>query len=218
FIAGHAATDVGTQANPGLFAAVTAHDQALPAYYAAAALLEPLLTDWFGPHWIGEGLAQFASLLWTERTAGRAAALSQLQDDARLLALAEPEVPVFPNGPAATGTLPQSSSSSNPDSPDHPPPTVSAAGASLADATGDVFYRTKAAAVWWMLRGIVGDNTLKQSLQAYRNNPKLDRDPTGFEHTLEQISHQDLRWFFDNWVYQDRGLPDLSIVNLPPSQ
>src|ERR1035441_4955722 len=50
FIAGHAATDVGTQANPGLFAAVTAHDQALPAYYAAAALVEPLLTDWFGPH------------------------------------------------------------------------------------------------------------------------------------------------------------------------
>lgn len=273
FIAGHAATDVGTQANPGLFAAVTAHDQALPAYYAAAVLVEPLLTDWFGSHpltaltildrpgepfeddallvtdlartasttdpatlapslahslthvwihssrpWIDEGLAQFASLLWTEHTAGRAAALSQLQDDARLLALAEPEVPVFPNGPAAIGTLPQSSSSSNPDSPDHPTPTVSAAGASLADATGDVFYRTKAAAVWWMLRGIVGDNTLKQSLQAYRNNPKLDRDSTGFEHTLEQISHQDLRWFFDNWVYQDRGLPDLSIVNVTPSQ
>ena len=124
FITGHAATDVGTQAYPGLFAAVTAHDEALPAYVAAAALVEPLLTDWFGPHpitaltlldrpgdpfeddallitdltrpvsasdptplapalahslthawihssrpWIDEGLAQFATLLWTERTA-----------------------------------------------------------------------------------------------------------------------------------------------------
>ncbi len=28
----------------------------------------------------------------------------------------------------------------------------------------------------------------------------------------------DLHWFFDNWVYQDRGLPDLSIVNVTPSQ
>ncbi len=270
FITGHAANDVGTQANPGLFAAVTANDEALPAYYAAATLVEPLLTDWFGPHpltaltildrpgepfeddallvtdlarpvstadpatlapslahslthawihssrpWIDEGLAEFASLLWTERTSGRAAALSQLQDQAHLLALAEPEVPVFPNGPAATG---QSSNSSNPDSPGNPTPTVSTAGASLADATGDVFYRTKAAAVWWMLRGIVGDDALKHALQAYRNNPKLDRDSTGFEHTLEQLSHMDLSWFFDNWVYQDRGLPDLSIVNVTPSQ
>ena len=69
-----------------------------------------------------------------------------------------------------------------------------------------------------MLRSIVGDDMLKQSLQACRANPKLDRDPSGFEHTLEQISHMDLRWFFDNWVYQDRGLPDLTIVNVTSSQ
>jgi hypothetical protein len=69
-----------------------------------------------------------------------------------------------------------------------------------------------------MLRGIVGDEVLKQSLQAYRKDPKLDRDPTGFEHTLEQLSHMELRWFFDNWVYHDRGLPDLTIVNVTPSQ
>ena len=43
--------------------------------------------------WIDEGLAQFLSVLWTERTAGRAAALAELQDAARSLALAEPEVP-----------------------------------------------------------------------------------------------------------------------------
>ncbi|MGA1983366.1 MAG: hypothetical protein ABSG84_12980 [Acidobacteriaceae bacterium] len=272
FITGHAATDVGTQANPGLIAAITARDDALLAYSAAAALVEPLLTDWFGPHpltaltildrpgepfeddallvtdlartapttdptalapalahslthawihsgrpWIDEGLAEFVTLLWTERSAGRAAALSQLQGQARTLALAEPEVPTFPNGPTLSAKLPpQSSSSPNPSA--GPTPTVTAAGASLADATGEVFYRTKAAAVWWMLRSIVGDNTLKQSLQAYRKDPKLDRDPAGLEHILEQLSHQDLKWFFDNWVYQDRGLPDLTIVNVTPSQ
>ena len=85
------------------------------------------------------------------------------------------------------------------------------AGDSLANATGEVFYRTKAAAVWWMLRDIVGDDALKQALQAYRKAPTLDRDPAGLERTLEKFSHKDLRWFFDDWVYRDRGLPD------PPS-
>ena len=242
FITDRPASQTGTPANPALIAAVTDHYDALPAYAAAAALVEPLLTDWLGPQpltsltildhpgqpfeddallvlpmragepatlapalahslahawihssrpWIDEGLAQFLSVLWTERTAGRAAALAELQDAARSLALAEPELP---------------------DS------TLSPAGASLATAATDVFYRTKAAAVWWMLRTIVGDDALKQTLQTYRLDPRLDRDPTGLQLTLEKVSHKDLRWFFDDWVYRDRGLPDLSIVNVTPSQ
>ena len=242
FITDRPASQTGTPANPALIAAVTDHYDALPAYAAAAALVEPLLTDWLGPQpltsltildhpgqpfeddallvlpmragepatlapalahslahawihssrpWIDEGLAQFLSVLWTERTAGRAAALAELQDAARSLALAEPELP---------------------DS------TLSPAGTSLATATTDVFYRTKAAAVWWMLRSIVGDDALKQALQTYRLDPRLDRDPIGFQQTLENSSHKDLRWFFDDWVYRDRGLPDLSIVNVTPSQ
>ena len=67
-------------------------------------------------------------------------------------------------------------------------------------------------------RCIVGDLDLKLTLQAYRNDAKLDRDPEGFEHTLAKISNKDLHWFFDDWVYRDRGLPDLSIVNVTPSQ
>jgi hypothetical protein len=81
-----------------------------------------------------------------------------------------------------------------------------------------VFYRTKAAAVWWMLRGIVGDRALQQALQAYRLDAKLDREPEGFERTLERFLNKDLRWFFDDWVYRDRGLPDLKIVSVTPSQ
>ena len=96
--------------------------------------------------------------------------------------------------------------------------SISPAGASLAAATGEVFYRTKAAAVWWMLRSIVGDEALKQALQAYRSDPRLDADPEGFERTLEKASHKDLRWFLNDWVYRDRGLPDLSIVSVAPSQ
>jgi hypothetical protein len=242
FITDRPASQTGTSANPYLIAAVTDHYDALPAYAAAAALVEPLLTDWLGPRplstltildhpgqpfeddallvrpmradgpatlapalahslthawihsthpWIDEGLAQFLSVLWTERTSGRAAALTELQDASRSLALIEPELP---------------------DS------TLSPAGASLTAATGDIFYRTKAAAVWWMLRSIVGDDALKQALQAYRLDPRLDRDPNGLQLTLEKVSHKDLRWFFDDWVYRDRGLPDLSIVSVTPSQ
>jgi aminopeptidase N len=69
-----------------------------------------------------------------------------------------------------------------------------------------------------MLRSIVGDDALKQALQAYRLDPRLDRDPIGLQRTLENSSHKDLRWFFDDWVYRDRGLPDLSIVSVTPSQ
>jgi hypothetical protein len=261
FVAGNAASDTGTSANPDLIAAVTGRYDALPAYAAAATLVQPLLTDWFGAQpqnaltildhpgqpfeddallvrpmravdpntlapalvhslthvwihssqpWIDEGLAQFASLLWTERTAGRPAALAALQDAARPLALAEPEVPASDSSSSSEAAP----TSSNPDS----PPSVSPAGASLAAATGDIFYLTKAAAVWWMLRSILGDDPLKQALQAYRLDPKLDHDPLGMERTLEKFSHKDLHWFFNDWVYRDRGLPDLSIESVTPSQ
>jgi len=168
--------------------------------------------------WIDEGLAEFAALLWTERSAGRPAALAALQDAASSLALAEPETPA--NDSASSSS---SSSDSKPEPSSNPDehaaaPSVSSAGTSLAAATGEVFYRTKAAAVWWMLRGIVGDDALKQALQAYRLDTKLDRDPTGLEQTLEKVSHKDLHWFFNDWVYRDRGLPDLSIDSVTPSQ
>jgi len=260
FVAGNAPSVTGTPANSDLIAAVTGHYDTLPAYSAAAALVEPLLTDWFGPQpltqltildhpgqpfeddallirpmyavdpatlapalahslthawfrsshaWIDEGLAQFMSILWTERTAGRTAALAELQQAAQSLAFVEPETPASP-----------ANNSESPNSPDPAPsakPSVSPAGASLAEATGDVFYRTKAAAVWWMLRTLIGDDALKQSLQAYRRDPKLDHDPLGLEHTLERFSHKDLHWFFNDWVYRDRGLPDLTIVSVTPS-
>ena len=263
FIAGHPSTPAGPPANENLIAAVTDNYDAVPAYSAAAALVEPMLTDWFGPHpltalnlidhpgqpfeddallvrpmmaeppstlapslahslthvwvrssrpWIDEGLAQFATLLWIERTLGRAAALDQLQQAARTLALAEPTPDSDSAGQADVAVKPTGSSGSSTSNQTGP------SGQSLIAATSDIFYRTKAAAVWWMLRNIIGDDALKQALQAYRLDPKLDSDPDGLEHTLEKFSHKDLNWFFDNWVYEDRGLPDLSIVNVTPRQ
>jgi hypothetical protein len=179
--------------------------------------------------WIEEGLAEFAGLLWVERTQGRAAALAQMQEAERSLALVEPETPagVGAAGLGAGGLDPRVASSSMPPGDEagaqlggggSSGEAGSPAGESLAAATGEVFYRTKAAAVWWMLRAMVGDEALQQALQAYRRDAKLDRDPDGFERTLETVAHADLRWFFQDWVYRDRGLPDLRIVGVTPSQ
>jgi aminopeptidase N len=187
-----------------------AADPATLARSLAPSLAHSLTHAWIhSTHpWIDEGLAQFMALVWTERTHGRAAALAALQDAAPALALAEPEVPVSAEDRPAS--LPSSSPT--------PAPSVSVAGESLAAATGDLFYRTKAAAVWWMLRAIVGDEALKQALQAYRSDARLDLDPEGLERAIEKSSGKDLRWFFSDWVYRDRGLPDLTIAAVTPSQ
>jgi hypothetical protein len=261
FVTGHAASEAGTAADPGMIEAVTGNDEALAGYSAAAQMVAPMLAEWFGARplgsltildhagqpfeddallvrpmekadagtlapslahslthawirssrpWIDEGLAEFAGLLWTERTQGRAAALAEMQEADRALALAEPEAPA--SAPDGTSSSVSGSDAGTAQG------TVSEAGESLAAATGEVFYRTKAAAVWWMLRGLVGDGALQQALQAYRLDGKLDRDPEGFEGELEKVAHKDLRWFFDDWVYRDRALPDLSIVSVTPSQ
>jgi len=92
------------------------------------------------------------------------------------------------------------------------------AGQSLIHASDEVYYRTKAAAVLWMLRSIVGNDALKQTLQLYRQSGNVDQDPKAFQRVLEQCSHKDLNWFFNDWVYRDRGLPDLTIANVTPRQ
>jgi hypothetical protein len=88
-------------------------------------------------------------------------------------------------------------------------------GEDLLHAVSAVYYRTKATYVFWMLRGIAGDSALQSAFQAY--DPAQDSTPDYFEHLLEHSSGKDLRWFFDDWVYRDRGLPDLSIAGVYPS-
>lgn len=90
------------------------------------------------------------------------------------------------------------------------------AGQDLLHAISPAYYRTKAAYVLWMLRNQIGDASLASALQAYK--PAEDTQDDYFEHVVEKASGSDVRWFFDNWVYQDRGLPDLSIGGVYPSQ
>jgi hypothetical protein len=84
-----------------------------------------------------------------------------------------------------------------------------------------VYYRAKAAAVLWLLRSTVGDAPLKRALQTYREevrhaDPMSPENPRAFQRVLEAASHKNLSAIFDDWVYNDRGLADLSIVNVTP--
>ena len=80
---------------------------------------------------------------------------------------------------------------------------------SLLNTSTEEFYRSKAMYVWWMLRDVVGEESLKKALAAYR--PEQDKDPSYMQHLLQTQSKKDLQWFFDDWVYHDRGLPDFRI-------
>ena len=159
----------------------------------ASALVQSLTHAWVqtGQPWMDEGLAQFFALLLTERQSGRETAIAQLNELMKPVALGEPD------------------------------PTVKAPATSaepLIAASSELIYRRKAAAVWWMLRGIVGDGNLHAALAAWCTQP-LSTDPpatqaAGFQRLLEKISHQDLGWFFADWVLANKGLPDLTIGDI----
>ncbi len=136
--------------------------------------------------WLDEGVAQFITTLWTEHVAGRDTAIEQLDSRRAALALAEPAHP-------GTGT-------------------GTGAGQSLIGAYSDIYYRDKAAFVFWMLRNLVGNDALGNALRNY--DPAQDHEPSYLQHLLAQASHKDTEWFFDAWVYRDRGLPDLKITGV----
>jgi len=68
--------------------------------------------------------------------------------------------------------------------------------------------------VWWMLRDMVGDDALKQAIAKYRADE--DKDPKYVEQLVEAAAKRDLSWFFDDWVYHDRGLPNLRVQSAHP--
>lgn len=87
--------------------------------------------------WLSEGVAQFMGTLWLEKQSGRQKALEALESGRTALAFEEPSSP------------------------------GDSAGQPLAQATSPVYYRTKAAYVFWMLRDLIGDPTLAAAFRGY---------------------------------------------------
>jgi hypothetical protein len=134
--------------------------------------------------WLNEGVAHFMASLWTEQTHDRETALTQLDNQRAALALAEPGGQA---GTTAPGLI------SNPNA---------------------IFYRTKATYVLWMLRSLIGDDALQNALKLY--DPAQDTKDDYFEQLVTRTSvaqpgNKELHQFFEDWVYNDRGLPELAI-------
>jgi aminopeptidase N len=133
--------------------------------------------------WIEEGLAHFAQALYLEREKGRKAAL----DYVGLHRSGLNEIEAATNAPRSQDEVNRS----------------------LVNTTNEELYRSKAMCVWWMLRDMLGDAALKKALAAYR--PEQDKEPSYMPQLIAAQTQRDLGWFFDDWVYHDRGLPDLKV-------
>lgn len=132
--------------------------------------------------WVQEGLAHYAQAQFVQEQKGRDAALEYLSSHAVGLSEAE----------KSTSDKNGSHNSNR----------------SLVDGPDDVYLQTKSMYVWWMLGDMLG-KAVKDGLHDY--HPTDDNDPAYMQHLLEKASQRDLQWFFDDWVYHDRGLPDFKI-------
>ena len=56
---------------------------------------------------------------------------------------------------------------------------------------------------------MVGEQALKKAFAAYR--PEQDKEPSYMPRLIQSQTQRDLEWFFDDWVYRDRGLPDFKV-------
>jgi hypothetical protein len=139
----------------------------------------------FSPRpWINEGLAHFAQALYLEHQSGRRAALDYIgQHRFGFSAAARDKT-----------TAPRSEDEVN---------------QSLINTADEELYRSKAMCVWWMLRDMVGEPALKKALAAY--HPEQDSEPSYMQRLIQAQTQKDLEWFFDDWVYRDRGLPDFKV-------
>ncbi len=137
--------------------------------------------------WVYEGLAHFGEAVYREQQGGRQAALDLLGIHRAAFLDAEKDVAAAPSNNA---------------------------GQPLATTFDEIYYRSKAAYVWWMLRDLVGDDALKSAIGKYRASE--DKDPKYVEGLVEASAKRDLAWFFDDWVYHDRGLPDFRVQSVHP--
>lgn len=149
------------------------------------------------PHpWINEGLAHLAQVMDIEHQHGRTAALAYLEAHQSILVDFEKR-----------SALRDDSSSRGTSTPSE---------RSLIDATDETYVQSKAMWVWSMLRDMIGDTSLNISLFSYHSSD--DKTPSYLPDLLARHTERDLEWFFDNWVYHDRGLPDFKIESVFPAK
>jgi len=144
------------------------------------------------PHaWIQEGMERFLQAVSVENRSGRKAALEYLDEFREQLVKAE------------EATHPRTGSALK------APSSNSAADNTLLNTNDELYLRGKGSFVMWMIRDMIGEHAMQSALAAYR--PGADKDPSYLQRLVQTASKRDLEWFFDDWVYRDRGLPDFHV-------
>lgn len=175
-------------------------DDGGPTYFSPLVRLDPRALEMMMAHqlvhtiissprpWINEGLAHLAQNLILERQNGREAALNYLNQFRETLVDAEKVAQQQAPGK----------------------------GDPLATSNDQIMFRSKASYVWGMLRDMVGDTELSEAIRDYK--PEQDTQPGYVQSLIEAKTapHQSLEQFFDDWVYRDKGLPDLKIATVYP--
>ncbi len=139
--------------------------------------------------WIYEGLGHFSQAAYREQLGGRTDAIEFMSLYGAGVAEIEKSMAPAKNPDAATDD-------------------------SLIRTSIPELYRGKAMYVWWMLRDMIGDLPLKKALAAYRSDE--DKDPAYVQHLVAAQTKRELEWFFDDWVYRNRGLPDFRVESAFP--
>ncbi len=150
------------------------------------------------PHpWIQEGTERLLQTVLVEHRSGRQAALDFLDEYREPLVRAEEAAnpKPSPKPDAASKTAPDSNSADN----------------TLLNTNDEIYLRGKGSFVLWMLRDMLGDSAMQSAMAAYRSG--ADKDPAYLQRLLQASSKRDLEWFFDDWVYRDRGLPDFHVAS-----
>ena len=141
--------------------------------------------------WMQKGLGLFLQAMLERNRGGREAALKFLNQYEAPLAQAE-KMARSPQ-PGEAGNAHHSDSDDT-----------------LLNTSDELYLRAKGGFVFWMLRDMLDDTALQHALAAYR--AEADKEPAYFQKLLEIQAKRDLEWFFDDWVYRDRGLPDFRVA------
>jgi hypothetical protein len=134
--------------------------------------------------WIQEGLAHYAQAAFVQERKGLQAALDYLNGHMAALVDADKAGKVGTNSETSR---------------------------SLIDAPDDLHLQAKAMFVWWMLKDMLGNLPTGARLR-YRADE--DKDSTYMPNLVASDTKRDLKWFFDDWVYHDRGLPDFHVASV----
>ena len=85
----------------------------------------------------------------------------------------------------------------------------------LINSADETYLQTKAMYVWWMLNDML-DDRVSSLMLSYEG--ASDTAPEYVQRLFESKAKRDLQWFFDDWVYHDRGLPDFRVESAYPRQ